>query len=67
MKQDNTNSTPLWREFWRLVNQSNRLKNNRMAAIRKWDIAELERLDQLIEANRIKSDAIIDKMKSTAA
>ena len=67
MSENKTNSTPLWREFWRLVNQSNRLKNNRMAAIRKWDIAELERLDQLIEANRIKSDAIIDKMKSTAA
>lgn len=49
--------------FWKLVNQNKRLKNNRMAAIKKWNVPELDRLDLLIDENRIKGNEIIEKMK----
>ena len=57
----------LEQEFWRLVKQNNRLKDYRLAAIRKWNVAELDRLDKLIDENNEKSNQIIEKMKQIAA
>jgi len=57
----------LEQEFWKLVNQCRRLKNNRLLAIKKWNVPEIDRLDKLIEENNQKSDLIIEKMKQLAA
>lgn len=54
----------LEKKMWSISDKLNRLGKKRMAAIKKWDVQELDRLDISIDKLRGEFNTTIDKIKS---
>lgn len=52
--------------FWKNCRQFQKLESERMKAIRKWNVPELDRIDNLISLNQQEGNNIIDQMKKLA-